>query len=128
MRHQAKDVEAIIRDARDRAHRAVRIRRLGLNSVIVNVTKQYLPPLFHLREFLGRRDVTAFAVLDGQPQDFAGVSGAREGRAGITDADINDVADEAERSIAHQRAGEQMRLAENLKAVADADHEATVRG
>ena len=68
------------------------------------------------------------ALTELQAQDLARVSGARKWCACIIDADIYHVADEGERSIAHQRAGQQMRFAENLKAVADADHEAALGG
>ena len=37
-------------------------------------------------------------------------------------------ADEAEAAVAHQRAGQQARLAQDLEAVADAEHEAAVGG
>jgi hypothetical protein len=36
-----------------------------------SVTEQHLAAFFHLREFIGGRDVTTFAVLDREAQDFA---------------------------------------------------------
>ena len=49
MRHQAENVEALVGDARDRAHRAVGIRRVALAPVAIDVAQDHLPALFHLR-------------------------------------------------------------------------------
>ena len=48
-------------------------------------------------------------------------AGAREHRVGIFDAEVRGDAAELEAVVAHKGAGQQVRLAQNLEAVADAD-------
>ena len=128
MRHQAKDVEALVGDARDRAHRAVGIRRVALVPVGIDVAQNHLPALFHLAEFIFGRDVQTFAVFDRQPQQIALLRRARERRARVLNAQPHALAYKGERAVARQRARQQMRLAQNLKPVAGADYQPAVGG
>src|SRR5918911_268871 len=50
-----------------------------------------------------------------------------EGRLGRLDADADMLADEMQIAVANQRAGQKASLAEDLKAVADAEHKAATR-
>ena len=71
MGHQAENVEPLVGDARNRAHRAVGIRRVALAPFRIDVAQHHLPALFHLAQFVFGRDVESFAMLDRQPQDLA---------------------------------------------------------
>src|SRR5579872_3144004 len=126
MRHQAEHVEAIVGDTRDRAHRAVGIRILGRFTLRIYVAEDYLPALFHLKEFAFRRDVASFPMLDRQREDIALARRAGKRSLRVFDSQMNPLANERQRAIASQRAGNQMRFAQNLKAVADADYQAAV--
>ncbi len=53
---------------------------------------------------------------------------AREGRVGGLDHDLDLAADEAQRVVRQQRAGQQAGLAQHLEAVADAEHRPAVAG
>src|SRR5216683_2484618 len=128
MRHQAEHVEAIVGDARDRTHRAVGIRGLRLSAIRVDITQQHLPPVLHLTQFLFGRDVASLAMLDRKFQDFARTRGASEWCAGIIDPHRHVIADEGERAVTGERAGQQMRLAQDLKAVANPDYESALGG
>src|SRR3989304_3218615 len=56
------------------------------------------------------------------PQPLAGPAGDRERRLRVLDAQVDPDAAVLKRIVPHQRAGQQVRLAEDLEAVADADH------
>ncbi len=68
-------------------------------------------------------DVVALAVGDRDVDHLAGIVAAGERRVGALDPQIDVAADEFERRIAHQHAGQQPRLAQDLEAVADAEHQ-----
>ena len=71
---------------------------------------------------LGIGDVATLAVSDRDPDDLARpVIGGADG-VGPLDADIHRARRKALLGIALQRTGQQVGLAEHLKAVADADH------
>ena len=53
---------------------------------------------------------------------------ARERRVGVDDLEVDLAADEAQRGVGQQRARQQARLAQDLEAVADAEHRAAVAG
>ncbi len=128
MRHQAEDVEALVRHARYRAHRAVRICRVALAALGIDVAQNHLPALFHLAEFIFGSDVKSLAVLDRETQQVALLRRARERSLRVLDSQPDTIAHEGERAIAGERAGQQMRLAQDLKSVAGADYESAVGG
>ena len=63
---------------------------------------------------------------DRHADHLAGIVAARERRIGALDPQMHVMADEFQPRIAHQHAGQQAGLAEDLKAVADAEHEAAI--
>ena len=75
------------------------------------------------RDGLAVGDVVAFAVRDRDFDHLAGIVAARERRIGALDAQIDVAADETELGVAHEHAGQQPRLAGDLKAVADGKDE-----
>src|SRR3989441_267839 len=73
-------------------------------------------------------DVAALAVLDRQLEYLARAAAVGEERVRGLHPHGDEVAHEAERAVGDQRPGEQPRLAQDLEAVADAQHEATLAG
>ena len=67
-------------------------------------------------------------MLDRQPEQVALARRAGERRRGVVDPHVDALAYEGQRAIARQRAGQQMGLAQNLEAVADAEDESAVGG
>ena len=70
------------------------------------------------------RLVVAFAMRDRHADHLAGIVAAGERRIGTFDPQMDVVADEFQPRIAHQHAGQEAGFAEDLKSVADAEHEA----
>ena len=65
-------------------------------------------------------------MRDRHADDLAGIVAARERRVGAFDPQMHVLADEFQPRVAHQHAGQQPGLAEDLKTVADAEHEAAI--
>ena len=77
---------------------------------------------------VGVGEIVAVMVGDGRADDLAGRIVAREGGVGVGDLQLHFAADEFQRGVAHQRAGQQAGLDEDLEAVADADDLHALRG
>ena len=73
------------------------------------------------------RVVAAGRVLDRHRQHLARLARARERRGGVLDVTIDLAADETQPLVRQQGPGEQAGLAQDLEAVADPEHQATVR-
>ncbi len=80
----------------------------------------------HALEFYARRVIAAGRVLHRDREDLPGLAGAGERGLGVDDLDAHLAADEAEPHVRQERTREQPGLAEDLEAVADAEHHATV--
>ena len=72
--------------------------------------------------------VVAVAMGDRAADHLAMAVGAGEDRVRGLDPELHLAADEAEAGVPHENAGEQCRLAEDLEAVADAEHRHAGRG
>src|SRR5438309_1126855 len=72
--------------------------------------------------------VVALAMRDRHPNDLACIIAARERRIRPFDPQVNVVADELQLRVAHEHAGQKACFAQDLKAVADAEHETAVAG
>ena len=128
MRHQAGHVALFIADTGDVLERTVGIRSVGQVSVLVAVLPEDLIVGLELRErfFVGK--IAAFAVGDGHAEDFSRRNLAGERRIVRGGLEKNIFAVELQVAIADERAGQQMRFGQDLKAVADADDKAAVVG
>ena len=126
--HEAEDVAARVADARDVLERSVRVARVRDHALGVAVTEQDLAVGGQLGQgrFVG--GVIAFAVGDGDVQHLARLGGAEERVIGRADPQEAVLADEMERTVADERAGQEPRLGQHLEAVADADQEPAVIG
>src|SRR5687768_2277682 len=67
-------------------------------------------------------DVTSLAVRDRQAQGLPRLVAMREQRVGVLHAQTYRLRDERQSAVPHQRTRQKVRLTEDLKAVAYADH------
>ena len=81
-----------------------------------------------MREQLAVREVAALAVLDGDRQTLRRLAAAGERRVVALEDERHVAADEGEGRVRPERPGKEPRLAENLKTVADPEHEPALRG
>ena len=114
MRHEAHDVAGLVADAGDVALGAVRVQA----RVVGDDAALGLELVEH--DLVGLE--AALAVLQRHDDALPGleVTGPRRGRVG--DLELLVAADEVQAGVAGQRAGQQVRLAQDLEPVADAQH------
>ena len=120
VRHQPDDVAALVADAGDVAQRAV--------GVVAEVADDDPPLPLQPVQRLGVGDVAALAVLQRDDDLLARREGRRPGGVRRLDLQPLVAADERQAAVADQRAGQQMRLAEHLEPVADAEHRHALAG
>src|SRR5215213_135949 len=113
VRHEPDDVALGVRDAGDVVGRPVGV-------AVVRVAEDHV----EVGELLVGDVVAPARVLDRDGEDLAGLARRRPRRTVADDLDPELAADEAAPEVGQQRAGEQPRLAQDLEAVADAEHEA----
>src|SRR5918994_6243836 len=119
--HQADHVAALVGDAGDVVERAV--------GIDLEVAGDDLPLPLDPGQRVGVGDEAALAVLEGDRDLRALLVGQRPGGAVVLDPQLLVSADELAVVVADQRAGQQVGLAEDLEAVADAEHrQPVVRG
>src|SRR5260370_15704969 len=126
MRHHAEHVAACVDDTRNRVGGAVEVPFRREGAVGRRVAEHHAALALEARNSLGVCDIIAFAVGGRHANHLAGIVAARERRIGTLDPQIHLPADELEPRIAHQHTRQQAGLAENLKSVADAEHEAAL--
>src|SRR6267378_1605491 len=128
MGHESGDVALAVADSSDIANGAVGIAGAVVGTVGSCVAKNDLAIFLEVGEGGFVTVVIAIGVRDGDLEDLALLRGVGERSVRLLDADVHVAADEAQAAIAHHRAGEQARFAQNLEAVADAEyHSAAVR-
>ena len=120
VRHQPDDVAGRVGDAGDVA--------VGAVGVAAEVAHDDPALGLELVEGALVGDVAALAVLQRDDDLLALAVLARPGRGRVLDAQPLVAADELAVVVADQRAGQQVRLAEHLEAVADAEHRQAVVG
>ncbi len=89
----------------------------------VTIAKRHLPVAFDLFQSLVVRFEIPLAVGDGELDDLTGRVAPGEARADVLDPQMLHPADEALSGVSHQNARQEAGLAENLEAVADAEHQ-----
>src|SRR5215213_2967083 len=127
MRHHAEHVELFRIDARDRVHGAVAVGIRRDVPLGIGIAEGHQPFAFEPLQglFVGR--VVALAM---RHADIDGLAlGISPGEGGVVALDAQElpVADEFQIGIAHQDAGQKPGFAQDLEAVADAEHEAAAR-
>src|SRR5579862_8442428 len=126
MRHEAGDIPRFIADSSNIPQRSVWIADFRRLALAVYVLPQDLIFRFKPIQRFTVRKITAFPVRDGHAQQFAVRNLVGEWRVGGKRLQKNVLAAELERAIADQRSGEKSRLAEDLEAVANAEHEPAI--
>ena len=127
MRHHAEHVAFIVHNAGHEIGRAVDVPGRIERAIGRRVAEQNTPLAFECLDGLVVGDIIAFAMRDRHADHLPRVIAARERRVGALDAQIDVAADEFQLGIAHQHAGQKPGLAQDLEAVADAEHEAALR-
>src|ERR687890_2021249 len=115
MRHDADDVAALITDARDMVSRPVRV---------LQVAQHHATFLLQLRERLRIGEVVPLVVGDRQVKFFAGLAARGPGRIYGFDPHPDAITDKAHVRVAQQSARQEVRLGQDLEAVADAEYRA----
>jgi hypothetical protein len=128
MRHDAEHVAALVDDAGNRVGRAVVIPRGIEGAVRRAVAKQHAALAFQASDGVRIGDIITLAMSGRHFYHFAGIVAAREGRIRTLNAQMNIAAEEAQLHVAHQNAGQESRLARDLKAIAHREHEAALAG
>src|SRR5207247_2215277 len=128
VRHEPDDVPPGVAHAGDVAEGTVRVRLWRRAPGAVGVAEDDALLVLERRERALVGDVAALAVLDRQLEHLARAAAVGEERVGGLHPHGDEVAHEAERAVGDQRPGQQPRLAQDLEAVADAQHEATLAG
>ena len=128
VRHEAENIARFVADAGDVFAGAVRICGIGHGASGVAVAHEDLVVGVEFGERGVVGEVAALAVRDGDVEDLAFGGGTREARVRGFHAEVLVFADEVEALVAHERAGEESALAEDLEAVADAEDRATGGG
>src|SRR5258705_7779453 len=127
MGHQTKYRPLFVDDARDIVERAIGIGVLGEAPVFLAVTEDHLALLFQRPEGGAVAVVLPLTVRDRHLQHLAGTRGPREGGLGVVHADVHELAAVLEGVIPGQRAREEPGLAQDLEAVAGAEHQPAPR-
>ena len=116
----------LVEDAGDGVDGAVVVPVRIDHAVGRRIAEQHPPLAFQPRDGLAVGDVIAFAVRHRHADHLPGIVAASERRIGALDAQMHVAADELELHVAHQHAGQQPGLAEDLETVADAEHQPAV--
>src|SRR5579872_664814 len=122
MRHHAEYIEPLIRDARDAVGRSVRVAVRCKASPRITVAKQDSSALGEITDGLRIGDVTSLAVRNGYRKNLILSCLSRPGSVRVLYAQMDRLADKLQPPISDQRPRQQMRLAEDLEAVADSEH------
>jgi hypothetical protein len=126
MRHHAEHVALVADNACNRRCRAVDVVRIADFAGSAAITIKHPSFAFETADRLFVGGVVALAMRHRNADHLPGIVAARERRIGSLDAQMHVAADELELRVTHQHAGQQARLAEDLKTVADAEYEAAI--
>ena len=128
MGHESKDIPLQIHDTGDVFAGAVRIGLAGDMAFDVRITEQDLIVFLEFKESRLIGEIIALSVRDGNPENLPFRKSACERCRGVLNAQAHEPADELERFVPQERAGEETGFGEDLEAVADADHELSPLG
>src|SRR5207237_2116940 len=104
--------------------RAVRVAFRSDAALVVHIAEQDAPRRLQLLQGRLVADIAAFAVRNRDAQRLSRSVGAGKGRLGILHAQPDIFAEEFALLVANQRAGQKVRLAQDLEPVADAEDQA----
>ncbi len=128
MGHHAQHVASGAADAGDIFERSVGIRFPCDFALRVRVAEDDAIVAVQFGERCVIAKIIAFHVADGDGQHFALAARVRERGLVVFDSHLHGLADIFQSDVAHQRSGQQSRLAQNLEAVADAKDQSAAVG
>ncbi len=128
MRHQSHYIPLAIANAGNVVARTVWIRGVSHLSVRVTIAKNNSLFALQLSERRIVADKVSFRMGNRHAQHKARLQLVCEWCLGILDSHVYVIADEMQIAIANQRAGQQAGFAQNLKAVANPQHQISFRG
>src|SRR2546429_541764 len=112
---------SLVRNAGDVPHGAIRVRPFL-------VAEEDLPARLEVLKEVGVQEEAALPVLDRDRQLLILLAARGEGRVGARDPEWDVATDEREGGVGPQHSREKAGFAENLEAVADSEHEASLGG
>src|SRR5690606_11828981 len=124
VRHHSQHVAFTVHDPGDVPGGAVRVGRLGDCPGSVTVPEDDATLRLQRVQLRSGSDVASFAVGDRNPQHLPLTILGGKGWRALLHPEVHRLRAELERSVPNQCSWQQAGLAENLEAVADADHEA----
>src|SRR5688500_4812582 len=125
MRHQPEHVALLVDDPRDVALGAVWIGVRADISAGVRIPEDNPATRFQRVQYVGRSVVAAVSVSDGNFQHFTFLIKIAEERVVVFHPQMNRRGNELKAGVAHERAGQQVCLTKDLKAVADSEYWST---
>jgi hypothetical protein len=128
VRHQADDVPAVVPNARDVVRRAVGIELIVAHAGGGAVAKYDETLAFDPRQLLGRRDESPLPVLDRKLHGLTGSEAGRDRRLRGLDPQPDVATHEPKRPIPNERPRQNLGLAKDLEAIADAEHRSGAAG
>src|SRR6266545_4475787 len=128
MRHHPEHVAVLVEDASNGIGCTIVVPLRIEAAVGRGVAEQHPALAFEARDGFLVGDVVALTMRDRHADYLTRIVAARERRVGALDPQADLATDELERGIAHEHARQQPGLAEDLEAIADAEHEAATLG
>src|SRR5688500_5129353 len=122
MRHHPEHIPLLVDDPGDVSLGAIWV---GVRADIaggVRIPEDNASLALESVEHGSRGEITPVAVGNRHLQKLSSDVAVGEQRVGVFDANANGCGNELECGVSHQRPREEVRLAENLEAVADAEH------
>src|SRR5258708_40241827 len=126
MRHHPHYVATRTADAGNIVERPVRVRLGRYFTLLIAVAKHDAVVALQLRERALVAEIIAFHVTDGNAQYFTLPAGVGEERVRILNSNMHRLTNILQPGVAHQSSRQQSCLAQNLKSVADPDHQAAL--
>ena len=123
MRHQPKDISFAIADAGDVFNRTVRIRFGNNPALAVRVAQNHLSIGVEVSQGFCVREEATFAMRNRHVEKRPFREAMRERRIVHFHARRHHVTHEAQRTVPHERTGQETGFAENLEPVARTEHE-----
>src|SRR5207245_6209546 len=122
VRHQAEDRAVLVDDPGDVLQRSIGIGGLRQLALGGRIPEHDLPVAPERSQRVGFGVVLALTVRDRHGQHLARPHTPRERRLDVLDAEPRGLAAVLQTLVTHERAGQEPRLAEDLEAVAGAEH------
>jgi hypothetical protein len=128
MRHQAGDIALFVADTGDIVERTVRIGDIGGFSLRIDIAPEDLVVDLEFAESFLIGKVASFTMSDGKAEQLPGRDLVSKSGIRCNGFQKDMFTAELERAVADQGSGQKAGLAQDLKAIADSQHEPTLFG